>query len=310
MQNRLLGYAQHKVHPLVREWLNAETIGKNLLSELDDDLERLHSDALATEFRHHCPVAGASAEAYKNRLLNVGGLELLTGVRFLGLDMNQPFVDVMYMSEPTLTPKQLGAAQEAVRLEFDVFRPKRTRFYVSSHLSRFSNDGDKHLIAAPLRVMLAQPEPGAFDRVTLKQATSLAFYPDYAAVYRELHEAQPELRAVTRAESEEDMQGYLEAGRLFEIFVDGVWAGVTAVYKDVKGGLSGFCVGEIVIAGAFRGQGLGSAVQRRLATELVNQKADPDNLLFGTVGAVNVTAQRAALRAGRVDLGGHVWVRL
>ena len=190
-QNRLLGYAQHKVHPLVREWLSAETLEQNLLSELDGDLERLHSDALAAEFQRYCPVEGAGAEGYKNRLLTVGGLELLTGIRFLGLDMAQPFVDVLYMSEPILTPEQLGAVQEAIGLEFNVFRPKRTRFYVSSHLPQLDVDGDKRLIAAPLRVMLAQPKPTTFDRVTLKQATSLAFYPDYAAIYRELLRRAP-----------------------------------------------------------------------------------------------------------------------
>lgn len=51
-------------------------------------------------------------------------------------------------------------------------------------------------------------------------------------------------------------------------------------------------------------------VQRQLATELVTQGANPNDLLFGMVGAVNVSARRAALRAGRVDLGGHVWVTL
>lgn len=51
-------------------------------------------------------------------------------------------------------------------------------------------------------------------------------------------------------------------------------------------------------------------VQRQLATELVTQGANPNDLLFGMVGAVNVSVRRAALRAGRVDLGGHVWVTL
>ena len=307
IQERLLTYARQKVHPLVRTWLGAQTIETNLQSELEGDLERLHSDALAAEFAHHCPVAGAAAETYKNRLLTVGELELLVGIRFLGLDMNQPFVDVMYQSRETLTPGQLSTVQKAVRKAFAVFRPKRTRFYLSSHLPQMGADGDKRLIAAPLGVMLAQPRPATFDRVELRRAASLAFYPDYAAVYNELHADYPELRAVARLESEDDMQGYLEAGLLFEVFVDGVWAGVTAVYRDVNIGLSGFCVAEIVLAKAFRRRGLGHVVQFQLAAQLVKQGARPNDLLFGTVGAVNVAARGAALRAGRVDLGGHVW---
>lgn len=310
VHDRLLTYAEHKVHPQARTWLGAETITANLRRELEGDLERLHSDALAAEFRHYCPVEGASADDYKNRLLSVGGLELLTGIRFLGLDMDQPFVDVVYQSEAVLTPEQLSATQDAIRREFAVFRPKRTRFYVPSGLPRFSADGDKRLIAAPLRMMLAQPAPETLDRVQVRGATSLTFYSEYAAIYGELYAERPELRAVARAESEADMQGYLKSGLLLEVFVEEAWAGVSAVYEDVNTGLSGLCVGEIVLAKAFRGQGLGSAVQRRLASQLLHQGTEPTTLLFGTIGEVNVRARRAAARAGRVDLGGQVWVSL
>lgn len=305
---RLLTYAQHKVHPQVRAWLGDEAVARNLTEELDGDLERLESDALATEFRHHCPVAGADAEDYKNRLLNVGGLELLVGIRFLGLDLAKPFVDVMYTSEPTLTPGQLARVQDAVRKDFSPFQPKRTRFYCPSHLPRFSADGDKRLLAAPLGVMLARADADA--RVTLRRASSLEFYPEYAAAYRELHEARPGLRDVLRVESAEDMQGYLEAGHLFEVFVDDVWAGVTAVFRDVDAGIGGFCVAEIVLASAFRGRGFGPSVQRGLAAGLLEGDAKPGELLFGTVGEANVPARRTAQRAGRLDVGGHVWVPL
>jgi GNAT superfamily N-acetyltransferase len=310
MTDRLLAYARHKVHPLVRVWLSAETIERNLRHELEGDLERLRSDALAAEFGHHCPVAETNAEDYKNRLLKVGGLELLTGIRFLGLDLAQPLVDVMYQSEATLTSEQLSDIQDASRQEFAVFRPKRVRFYVPSQLPRFSQDGDKQLIAAPLGVMLAQPGPGTVERVRLERATTLTFYPDYTAIYRQLRADYPELQAVTRAESQADMQAYLEDGYLFEIFVDGAWAGVTAVFRDTNTGLSGFCVAEIVLAKAFRAQGLGSAVQLKLAAQLLSQGTEPTEILFGTVGDVNIPARRTALRAGRVDLGGHVWLPL
>lgn len=310
VQDRFLAYAQYKVHPLVRTWLGAEAVTATLAREFTADLERLYSDALAAEFGHYCPVQGAAADDYKNRLLEVGGLELLTGVRFLGLDINQPFVDVIYQSEAVLTPEWLNDVKDAVRQEFAVFKPKRVRFYVPSHLPRFSEDGDKRLIAAPLEVMLAQPQPETFDRVNLKRATSLAFYPEYAASYRELHAERPELRAVAQVESEDDMKGYLENGLLFEIFVDEAWAGVSAVYKDVNTGLSGFCIGEVVLTKAFRGRGFGSAAQLQLASRLARQGVGQDELLFGTIGAVNVSAQRAALRAGRIDLGGHVWASL
>lgn len=310
VQARLLGYAQHNVHPQVRIWSDAQTITANLRQNLEGDLGRLESDALAAEFQHHCPVAGASAADYKNRLLRVAGLELLTGVRFRSLDLAQPFVDVIYQSEPVLSLDQLGAVQAALRLEYAVFKPKRLRFYQASHRPPLPGDGDKRLLAAPLRVMLEQPSPKTLPRVHLKEAAGLSFYPDYAAIYAQLHAEHPELIPVARVESEDDLRGYQEGGNLFEILVDSLWAGVCAVFHDTDSGVSGFCFGEIILAPAFRGQGLGSAVQRRLAELLLGRGAAPDTYLFGQIGAVNLPARRTAARVGRLDLGGHVWVDL
>ena len=314
MRDRFLAYAQNEVHPLVREWLSAETIRANLLEELDADLERLKSDALAAEFQHHCPVAGASADEYKNRVVEVDGLTLLTGIRFLGLDLQKPFVDIiyssMYSSEAALSPEQLSAVKDAIRKAFSVFGPRRFRFYSPSNQPRFAKGGDKRLLAAPLGVMLAQPEAETLRRVTLKRATSLAFYGDYAAMYEELLAEHPELQEVVRLEPEADMQTYLGEGYVFEIFVDGHPAGLTAVLEDVQTGLSGLCVMEIVLAKAFRAQGFGSTVQRRLAAALVAAGVAQDVLLFGTIGENNLPVRRAAARAGRVDLGGRVWVTL
>lgn len=309
LRDQLLTYAQHKVHPQVRGWLSEAAITANLAEEVDEALERLQSNALAAEFRHYCPVAGARVEDYKNRMLEVDNLELLTGIRFLGGDLTQPFVDVVFQSEAVLTAEQLGAVREAIRQAFAVFQPERARFYLSSHQPRFSEDGDKRLIAAPLGAML-RTRPEHLSRVHLRRATSLTFYPRYTALYDQLHSERPELLEVAGAESEEAMRAYLDEGGLFEVFVDDQWAGVTAVFRSVDTGLSGFCVAEIVLAGAFRGRGLGSAVQIRLAEALVQRGAQESDILFGTVGEVNVAARRTALRAGRTDLGGHAWVPL
>jgi GNAT superfamily N-acetyltransferase len=279
---------------------------------LRGDLERLSSDALATQFEHHCPVAGAHPDDYKNRLLHVGGLELLTGIRFLNLDMSQPYVDVIYASEPTLSPEEIEKVKDALRTEYGVFHPLRLRVYRSSHKPPLPGDGDKRLIAAPLRVVAAHdvgPEV-ADDALSLRPAASLEFYPRYTAIYDRLHTEQPELIPVTHAESEEDMQGYLETGNLYEIFVDGTWAGVCAVFEDARAGIHGFCFGEIVLDPTFRGKGLGSLVQQRLAAQLIARGENESSLLFGTIGAVNHPARRAAARAGRLDLGGHVWLAL
>ena len=94
------------------------------------------------------------------------------------------------------------------------------------------------------------------------------------------------------------------------IFVDGTWAGVCAVFENARAGIHGFCFGEIVLDPTFRGKGLGSLVQQRLAAQLIARGENESSLLFGTIGAVNHPARRAAARAGRLDLGGLVWLDL
>ena len=305
---RLLTYAERRVHPQVRAWSDAREITANLQEELDGDLERLHSDALAAQFQHYCAVEGAVPDDYKNRLVRVGGLELLTGIRFRGLDMAQPFVDVIYASAPELSPEQVEAIKDALRTEYAVFTPKRLRVYQPSSQPELPGEGDKRLIAAPLRVVAASAVGG--NDTSLRPAMSLGFYPGYAAIYAGLHAEHPELIPVTRLESEDDLRGYLEEGNLFDILVGRDWAGICAVFTKVTVGVRGFCFGEIVLAPTFRGKARGSAVQQKLASHLLERGEDPDAYLFGTIGEINHPARRAAARAGRLDLGGHVWLPL
>lgn len=292
----------------MREWAHEHSITSALQEELQGDLERLSSNTLAALFEHHCPVAGAHPDDYKNRLLHVGGLELLTGIRFRGLDMAQPFVDVLYQSEVLLTPEQLVAIRDALRRAYAVFTPKRLRVYQSSQYPPLPGDGDTRLVAAPLRV-IAQEAP-ASPRLVLRPSRTLEFYPKYAEIYARLHAERPELIPVARAESKEDLESYLEAGNLFDMLVDGAWAGTCAVFADVASGVRGFCFGEIVLDPAYRGQSLGSVAQGNLARLLIERGDAADTFLFGTIGAVNHGALRAASKAGRLDLGGLVWLDL
>ncbi len=312
IETRLLTYAGYRVHPRVHDWLNEKTIEANLRNELEGDLERYTSDDLAAAFHFHCPVEGAVPSNYKNRLLRVDGLELLTGIRFLNLDMSQPYVDVIYASEPTLSPEEIEKVKDALRTEYGVFHPLRLRVYASSHQPPLPGDGDKRLIAAPLGVIAAHDVSPTVtdDALSLRPASSLEFYKDYRGVYDRLHAEHPELIPVAHVENEDDMKGYLGAGNLYEIFVDGTWAGVCAVFEDARAGLHGFCFGEIVLDPAFRGKGRGSRVQQRLSEQLIARGENENTLLFGTIGAVNHPARRAAARAGRLDLGGHVWLDL
>lgn len=74
-------------------------------------------------------------------------------------------------------------------------------------------------------------------------------------------------------------------------------------------GLQGFVVGEMLLDPLARGQGLGAAVQYRLA-EAVRASSSAADVLYGTIGTNNTPMLKTATRAGRVDLGGWIWVEL
>ena len=112
---------------------------------------------------------------------------------------------------------------------------------------------------------------------------------------------------VARTETLEDVTYYLEHDKVFEIFVDGAWAGITITARGQEQGLKGWLMIEIALKFGWHGQGLGVAVQRQLASKLEDSGNDT---LFGTIGAVNVPMQKTAAKVGRVDLGGQYWVNL
>jgi GNAT superfamily N-acetyltransferase len=143
----------------------------------------------------------------------------------------------------------------------------------------------------------------------LRLSQNLDFYPRYAAMYQTLYTERPWMPDISRQESLEDMQEYLDKGWLYEVFVDDAWAGVTAASSGCEVGAKGYYMIEIALDTPFRGQGLGVVLQRKLAKLLAEKSSDTSNALFGTIGAVNVPMQKTAVRVGRVDVGGHYWVK-
>jgi GNAT superfamily N-acetyltransferase len=111
----------------------------------------------------------------------------------------------------------------------------------------------------------------------------------------------------TRAETREDLQALADQGLLFDVEVDGAWAGIVAAEPDARRGVRGATVIELILAHRFRRRGYG----RHLSTLLARGVPLPDDqFLIGTIHADNTAAYRSALAAGRVDVGGEIVVPL
>jgi hypothetical protein len=302
-----LQYALEQAHPLLLEWYGQVTLTDHLLGDVQRDAREFFSNDFAAKFGGRTSELGIAPEFFKHRLLEVAGRRLITGIRFLGMDIRRPFVDVAQISKPLEHQNQQTEISQLLKREFAIFKPTRWRIFQASHLEyQFADcDPDKRVLAGLLSSINAQPKPPNFKRVELKPATNLEFYPRYQTLYQDLYTQRPWLSDVSHTETLEDLKHYLEHDKVFEIFVDGIWAGVTIAARDQERGLKGWLMIEIVLESRWQGQGLGVVVQRQLATQLEDAG---QGTLFGTIGAVNVPMQKTAAKVGRVDLGGEYWV--
>ena len=307
-----LSWAVDQVHPQLKTWYSQAQLESNLTDQLDLDLDRLEN--FGEGFERNMPIAGAMPAMYNHRVLEVAGMRVMLGIRFRGGDIAIPFVDLLRSSRAITSAAQVETICALVRQEFAVFKPLMVRFYQPAHLE-FQIDvpgssGDKRVLVAPLTTMLEHPKPLGLERVSLRRATDLGFYQRYADTYAAVYQERPWLPHEAEPESLEDMQEHLETNHVFEVFVDGQWAGITGgEHRSNEFALRGFVVIEMLLAKFARGQGLGAAVQYRLA-EALQASGVPEDVLYGTIGSNNPPMLKTAARVGRLDLGGWIWVDL
>jgi RimJ/RimL family protein N-acetyltransferase len=302
-------YAVQQLHPKLLEWYTPTELYSNLEPEITEATVEFFTPEFSSRFAHNKPVAGVAPERYTHRLFKVVGRRLIAGIRFFGGDITRPFVEVARISQPLENDSQRDAITEFLRSEFAEFAPTQWRIWQASHQPYQFADcaGDLRVLAGLLSEINTLPLPENAARVRLSRATNTDFYLRYVELYQQLYRERPWLPDVARTETLEDMQQYLETGQVFEIFVDGTWAGLTIAIRDAGWGVRGWLMVEIVLTAPFRGQDLAVAVQRLLAQQLEDAGKD---CLFGSIGAVNLPMQKTATRVGRVDIGGYFFVAM
>lgn len=311
MVDEFLEYAVAQTHPLVKSWYTGDELKENWLGDIRRDAEEFFSDAFAVSFAKSCEALGLPSELFRHRLLETSSRRFIAGIRFFGMDLKRPFVEVAQIDKPLESDAQKDDITALLRNEFALFKPVQWRIYQSSHLDYqfLGCEGDKRYLVGLLKDIAAQPQIKDWKRLELRPAQNLDFYSRYTEMYQTLFAERPWMLDVSRQESLEDMQEYLANGWLYEVFVDNVWAGVTVASEGCGVGAKGYYMIEIVLDKPFRGQGLGVVLQRKLVNVLEEKSFDSSAALFGTIGAINVPMQKTATRVGRVDVGGHYWIR-
>lgn len=309
LYHEFLEYTLEQAHPKLQQWYTHAELQSNLQPELEATTIEYFTPEFSSGFASHFAELGIAPERFAHRLLEVAGRRFIAGIRFFGGDVKRPFVEVARISQPLENRAECEQISELIKNEFAEFAPSRWRIFQVSHQPyQFEGcAGDLRVLAGLLGEINQQPMPENAARVQLIPATSSQFYPRYVALYQQLYQERPWLPDVARTESLEDIEHYLQHDKVFEIFVDGQWAGITIAARDQGWGVRGWLMVEIVLDTQFRGQDLAVTVQRLLVKQLED---DGKDCLFGTIGAVNLPMQKTAARVGRFDIGGYFWVDL
>lgn len=296
----------------VRGWYDGPETLCRIRTDLAREVDRVSDTDFAASLRQQCPFPGVSdVAAYKNRILQLqDGALVLTGIRFRGGDLAKPFVDVLAAEGP-LDAERLDAIAAQVEARWAQFRPLCARFLLPDDIdldwARLGprSRPDLHLVAGRLDDLASRPLVHTAARVTLLPPGNLAFFDRYAKIYADLFASHPKHREYNLPQDKEALAKALQEGLLFEVLVDGSWAGIVSALPQAPAGLTGFTVQEMLLDQAHRGQGFGPAMQQRLIEHLRGQD---DAVLAGTIHAGNVASLASARRAGRDVIATYVWV--
>lgn len=294
------------LHPWVHQHVPSAVRREALAEELGFWLNTAAQDlAYAAEYQRNAPHSGAPAAAYLDRWLALrGGAHVLAGPRYLGMDPDLPFVGVS-ASDRLLTSADSDDLAAAAGPPFAVFGPGFVLVTTADPLGAWPGTRpERRQVVGLLGELRRRATPAA---LSVSPRGDTDFYDRYQAIHAADVAADHRRARWTRTETRSDLQALAEQGFLFDVHVDGTWAGIVAGEPEVQRGVRGAVVIELILEHAHRGRGFG----RHLSTLLAKALPLPDEqALIGTIHADNSPAYRAALSAGRVDVGGEIVVWL
>lgn len=275
----------------------------NLADEHAFDLQLAMDMEIAAKRAEHFGL-GLPPEAYLNRWVQISDdMKAMLSIRFKRTDVTQPFVDVSVTSRP-VNESDFPALSEAAQREYGPFRPPRLRFWSDRDMHAFpGTTTDMRALAAPISELRGRPTP---QGLTLVATCDDTHYPEAQAAYAAVDSQHPAHAGQAALFSLENLQECIEARTMFDILWNGVWSGYAGTLSETKHGLPAQTVQELILTPEARGHALGAALSTLLAQHL---PAD-GRVLYGTIHGENSGARKAALNAGRHDIGGWNWLSM
>jgi hypothetical protein len=287
---------------VVRGWYEEDRLLRQLRSGLEAEADRADDEEFGRSFRDGVGLAVETDPLqWANRRFELAsGGWAVVGIRFRGLDVERPFVDVVATTAPP-TEDGLAEIADAVLPSYEVFAPLALRIEPPDPTA-FGGGVDQLLVAGRVVDLRTWPRASSYDDVALRPGEAGPLADLASRIYAALPAGRERWAS---AESRDSLQDCADEGLLFEVVVDGVGAGVVAAIRDDRHGMSGFGVEELCLDSAWRGRGLAAGAVQRLVDAL---PADDGDVLWGTIHPDNAPSLRNALSIGRQVVGGYVWV--
>jgi L-amino acid N-acyltransferase YncA len=302
----LVDAADAGLHAWVHEHVSEPVRRAALAEELGFWLDTAARDlAWAASYAEVAPQSGEPPTSYLDRWLPLAtGGHVLVGPRYLGRDPDLPFLGVSASDRP-LVATDAPALVEISRRDFAPFRHRFVLVTTADPIGAWPGTRPEHRqVVGLLGDLRRRPTPPGL--VAVPRADT-AIYDRYRKIHDDEVARNPVHARHTRAETRDDLQELAGRGLLFDVQVDGEWAGIVAAQPDARRGVRGATVVELILDDPFRGRGYG----KHLSTLLARAVPLPDEqCLLGTIHADNTPSYRSALSAGRVDVGGEIIVSL
>ncbi|WMY76731.1 hypothetical protein RHD99_13350 [Buttiauxella selenatireducens] len=235
---------------------------------------------------------GLSQDYFLQRKLCIEGKNFLTGPRYMGGDINCPFIDIV--ASDSDVDKDVF---RVISKEWAEMKPQLIRILTPGHQKPLGTV-DQLFYASPLS-SASQPQSDNSVKVRLATYAELSWCrQSLSEAYQNTWSTNPGLAGSLFAIDDDELGSHISAGHAYVIMEYGVRVGLIICEEGKTVFLPSFRISEEFILPAFRGRSLASRAQRILCRHLYHttQKV---SLLTGSIIPQNLASIKAAEKAGR-----------
>jgi len=285
LEHKLFGASSQRLH----DWLQ-----KQLDFISDQDFARLFSDNI--------DCFDVETSAYNHRFIETDDGSMLGGIRFFGLDVERPFVEVIAHDFA-----DMDKLKDVVCRHWRVFAPQSMRLTVKAHT-----------LPTPDAVLDVSIHAAHYDQMNepagqlcLQKEIELPVLKKFVDMrYDALVDQQTALSRNISAASNEELQGCYDQQNLYvaRLHAEVDLIGMIAVGERAIGWIDGEQVIEEVVDVTRSGRGYAAQMQMEMAA--LRKQDHPKCLLIGTIDRFNYASRKSAERAGRPEVLRRVFVPL